>query len=340
MKDTDKLPGPTRVATFLLSLPTESAAEVLSFLPDGIIPAVSRAMVELDPRNASPMRIEELYASVAASPDGAVSVRPAGTSDLRALLRAALGNERGDEVVNEICSRREEETPFSEVEGFSPQAIAQALAAESPAVSALVLAHLEPAVSARVLSALDDGRALDVVRRMATLCPPHISTLRAIAADLADQLHTSGEDSELRSSAGRLQAIAEMLSHGGQELETEVLRGLESDNPAMAGEIREHMFTWDDLALVDHRDMQKILSMINTQTLSVALKACPPAVGNNILAGLSERVQGIIEEERELAGPVPMSDVLSSREEIMHVVRNLMESGEFRPRRAGEDLVE
>ena len=47
----------------------------------------------------------------------------------------------------------------------------------------------------------------------------------------------------------------------------------------------------------------------------------------------------MVMDERELAGAVPMTEVLQMRGEVMKAVRDLMESGEFRPARAGEDLV-
>ena len=42
----------------------------------------------------------------------------------------------------------------------------------------------------------------------------------------------------------------------------------------------------------------------------------------------------------ELTGPMAMSDVQAAREEVMANVRGLIESGEFSPSRAGEELVE
>jgi len=47
----------------------------------------------------------------------------------------------------------------------------------------------------------------------------------------------------------------------------------------------------------------------------------------------------MVREERELIGAVPLSEVLAGREEVMRGVRALIESGEFRPTRGGDDLV-
>jgi flagellar motor switch protein FliG len=86
--------------------------------------------------------------------------------------------------------------------------------------------------------------------------------------------------------------------------------------------------------------MQKILGSIETRTLALALKASPQDVQDNILSNLSARVRLMVAEEKELAGAVPMTDVQSARGEILKNVRALMESGEFKPARAGAELVE
>ena len=44
-------------------------------------------------------------------------------------------------------------------------------------------------------------------------------------------------------------------------------------------------------------------------------------------------------EERELAGPTPMSEVLAARAEILKAVHSLIDSGDFQPARSGEEIV-
>ena len=47
----------------------------------------------------------------------------------------------------------------------------------------------------------------------------------------------------------------------------------------------------------------------------------------------------MVSEERELTGPMAMSEVRLMRTEVMEAVRALMDSGEFKPSKSGEDLV-
>ena len=107
----------------------------------------------------------------------------------------------------------------------------------------------------------------------------------------------------------------------------------------MAALIREFMFTWEDLATVDKRGMQKILASVETRTLSIALKGSSKAVEDNVMANLSARVREMVTDERELAGAMSVTEVQMCRDEVLKAVRGLMESGEFRPSRAGDELV-
>jgi flagellar motor switch protein FliG len=47
----------------------------------------------------------------------------------------------------------------------------------------------------------------------------------------------------------------------------------------------------------------------------------------------------MVADERELAGALPMRTIQDARGEIMTVVRSMMEAGEFKPTKAGEELV-
>ena len=136
-----------------------------------------------------------------------------------------------------------------------------------------------------------------------------------------------------------LRTIADLLNYSGGDLEQSVLQGLEEINEEMAGQVREFMFTWDDLGTIEKRAMQKILASVDTRTLSMSLKACPAGVEKNIMDNLSKRVCEMVADERELLGPVPFSEVVIARNEILTAVRALMEAGEFAPARAGEELV-
>lgn len=332
--------GTQKVAAFLLSLDRATAQELLKSLDPKVVSDVAAAMTELDASFTQREKIDELYLELARTLHTPSGPRRPDEGELASMLEAALGKSSSQGVLAKIHERRRIERPFAVIEKEPPALLAAALKDESAAVAALVLAHLAPTLSAEILSSLEPDLALDVVRRMATLIPPGNAALSSVADNLAERVAQLAKAPVAADPAVRLQSIAQMLNFSQAEIGKAVLEGLETENAQMATEIREFMFTWNDLATVEKRGMQKILSSVETRTLSIALKACPPDVENNIMGNLSSRVREMVKDERELAGPMPMAEVLVARNEIMKSVRSLMESGEFAPAKAGEELVQ
>lgn len=336
--ETQGLSGPHKVAAFLLSLEKEDGARVMRHLNPEVVPAVAAAMTELDPGLCTPDAIQELVDDLARTAFGR-GVRPQDDYELRDILESSFGAEEAERVISGIHARRRTEQPFAFIEHANPAVVARLLLEESAAVVAVVLSHISPSVSAEVLGAFDDARALEVVKRMTSISPPSTATLLDLAEDLTDRLTTAAAQPPPPDLQESLKSIAELLTFSGPDIEKAVLEGLEEQSEQLADQVREFMFTWEDLATIEKRAMQKILASVDTQTLSMSLKASSAAVEQSILGNLSERVREMVADERELIGAVPLSDVLVARNEIMTAVRGLMEAGEFSPARAGEDLV-
>ena len=339
MNEATNIGGAHRVAAFLLSLERDNALEVLRHFDEEVVSEVASAMTELGEEFADAEKVTELYYDLAKQVNAATKITAPSPSQLQVLLEEAFGEDRAGALLGELRRRHEHEQPFAAVEDHLPSSIARALADETPSSCAIVLSHLDPGVSANVVSALDPEFALEAVTKMATLNAPPIGTLQSIARNLEERLVVIASGPVAPDPAARLKTIAEMLNYSTPELERSVLEGLEKDHEEMVGEIREYMFTWTDLAVVDKRAMQKILASIDTRTLAISLKACSADVEDNIASNLSSRVKDMVLEERELAGAVPMSEVLVARGEILKAVHALIESGEFSPARSGEELV-
>lgn len=332
--------GAQQAAAFLLTLDKDGAAAVLRHLDPNVIVEVVEAMGDVDASALAPEGVRELYKRVVIDlkrPGGIVRRRSA--AELKQMIEQTLGREQAGAVFETIQKRLQQERPFLSIEKEPPHAIASVLAEQSDPVVALVLAHLDPSLSAGVLSSLAPERSTEIVRRMATLIPPGIDTLLAIADDLLPLVKQATSVALPVDRSVRLRSVAEMLGRTSGDTEKTVLEKLDESHGEMVKEIREYMFTWEDLATVERRAMQKILASVDTRTLAIALKGSSARVNDNVVGNLSERVRAMIADERELAGALPMSEILAARGEIMNAVRALMESGEFRPSRAGEELV-
>ena len=331
--------GAQKAAAFLLSLDKETSAMVMRSLDPKVISKIAEAMSDLDPELCSIEAIDELYSELARKFHQRSGVRPQDDFELFDLLDSSFGADEAKRVIAEIHGRRRREQPFSFIEVAPASLVARVLKEESPAVISLVLSHVAPSASANVLGAFDADQTLEIVKRMTTVTPPSIETMLTIADDLQERVRAASLVPAPRDQEDSLRTVADMLNFTEAELESAMLSSLEEEGGETASQVRELMFTWDDLATIEKRAMQKILAAIDTKTLSTALKACPEGVADNVLGNLSSRVRDMVMDEKELLGPLPFSDVLQARAEIMTAVRVLVDSGEFSPTRASEELV-
>lgn len=332
--------GAQNVAAFLLTLEKDAAAAVLRHLAPAVLVDVVEAMAAPDTVIPDRAGMRVVYRRLVQDLNlGGSGVRRKTDAELTQILESTLGKSQAEAVFAAIRKRRQQERPFLALEGQPAAILAPLLAEQSDAVAALVLAHFEPALSAEVLKTLDAERSVAIVRRMATLVPPELDTLLAVAQDLAACVKEIGTRKAPPDRAVQLKTVAQMLNHSTGEVEKSVLQGLNLNDEALVKEIRELMFTWEDLANLDRRAMQKVLATVDMHTLAIALKGANAAVESNITDNLSARVKEMLADEREIAGALPLATVQKAREDLMVAVRGLMESGEFRATKSGDQLV-
>ena len=331
--------GAQRAAAFLLSLDKETSANVMRALDPKVVSKIAEAMTDLNPALCSAGAIDDLYRDLARTFHQRTGVRPQDDFELFALLENSFGSDEAERVIDGIHARRRRDQPFSFMESVPAALVARVLKEESPAVVALVLSHVAPSSSADVLGAFDEDTTLEIVKRMTNVTPPGIETMLTIADDLQERIRAASQVPAPRAQEDSLRTVADMLNFSEAEIENAVMSRLEDDSAEVAGQVRDMMFTWDDLATIEKRAMQKILASIDTKTLSIALKACPESVFDNVMGNLSSRVRDMVIDEKELLGAMAFSEVIQARTEIMAAVRSLMDSGEFSPARASEELV-
>ncbi len=336
----EEISGVQKVAAFLLSLDKDVSADLLRRLDPKVIPLVAQAMTDLTPALCTADSVDEIYGDLARTVNKRSGVRAQDDFELHDILTQSFGEEEADRVLREIHTRRRKSQPLGFLESMQPEIVARVLNTESTAVVALVLAHVSPAVSAAVLTTFDEERALDIVKRMTAVIPPGIDTMLSIADNLQTRIRLAASMPAPPDPGDSLRTIADLLNFSEGETEKNVLSGLEEFNEEMADQVREFMFTWNDLASIEKRAMQKILASVDTRTLAIALKGSPLDVETNVMANLSSRVKDIVADERDLTGPMALSEVNLSRGEIMVAVRALMDAGEFSPARSGEELVQ
>ena len=121
--------------------------------------------------------------------------------------------------------------------------------------------------------------------------------------------------------------MAEMLNSLDKSTETRILATIEESNPDLAEQIRELMFTFEDMVLIDSRGMQTILKEIPQQELVLGLKTASEPVKELIFSSMSQRAAEMLREDLEVLGPVKVSDVEKAQQNMVKIARRLEEEG-------------
>ena len=124
-----------------------------------------------------------------------------------------------------------------------------------------------------------------------------------------------------------VKAVADILNQMDNATESSILSKIEETDPKMADEIRQLMFIFDDLALVDDRGIQEILKEISSDDLARALKTASETVKEKIFKNMSERAVEMLNEDIEDMGPIRLSDVEKAQQIIAQVAMKLEGEG-------------
>jgi flagellar motor switch protein FliG len=317
------------VAILLLSIDQEMAAQVMRCLSDDSVDKITRAMRELQELTVGRQTVLEVYTrSVEMMHKGGMAL---GDVDglMRGVLKRAFGDERGDEVSRRAKSDILAKRPFAMFEQLTPGDLAGLLTEEHPQIAAVFIAHLDRKKAGEVLLCLGEDLRADIVHRVATLDRTPAEVVQRVLDVMRRKVKDLGLTA-LRSDPGAwIKAAASMLNNlgGGEKA---VLEKIEAVNEQIAAAIREEMFTFDDLAKLDKKSMQKVLSSIDSRQLAVALKATTTAVEQAILGNLSKRAAAMVVEERDSLGPTALTEVLEAQQEILKTVRDMMDKGELK----------
>lgn len=242
------------------------------------------------------------------------------------ILEKAIGATRAKEIMHRLESSFRTHG-FSLLKDIDPKQLSGFFQNEHPQTISLVLTQLNPQQAAAVLSELSPELQAEVALRIATMEKISPEILHELEQTLESQFGSSS--SRDLSTSGGAKVIAEILNLIDSTAEKNILQSLEAEDAELAAEVKNMMFVFDDLVLLDDRSVQRVLKEVETKDLSIAMKATSDEVKGKIFSNVSERVAVMIKEEMEFMGPTRLSDVEAAQARIVEVIRRLEEEGQI-----------
>ncbi len=203
---------------------------------------------------------------------------------------------------------------------------------ETPQTIALILTHMIPDRAPNILIQFPKEKRNTIAQRIATMEGVNQNTvnilLSKIQISLQGCLNKVISSRRPQKSIDGSSALAKMLAHTGDDATEDILKSLE--NTDQVSKIREAMFTFEDIMLIDDTNIQKyILKLPSVQdNLATAIKGLGEEVKDKFLRNMPDRIKNRVEKERQSLGKVRASVVREARKLILDEIRVLIESGQ------------
>jgi flagellar motor switch protein FliG len=246
---------------------------------------------------------------------------------------------------NTETAQKQADSPSLEVAGlkalleFSAEDVYDLIKDEHPQTIAIILIHLNTAVASDVISKMSDEIKADVALRITRLEKVNASMVEEINQGFTEIL--KNKKTVVADVGGGIDRMAEILNQADEISSELILNEIEESDADLAAEIKQKMFVFEDLILVDDRGFQKLLRKVETAELAIALKAASDEIKDKVFRNMSERAGDMLKEEIEDMGPVRMKEVLDSQQNINNIIQEMEAREEIIiSGRRGEDIIE
>ncbi len=209
-----------------------------------------------------------------------------------------------------------------------PATLAAILKDERPEVVGIVLSKLPSSYSAELVAELPDEVRAKSIERLAASTPVASAAADALARALEESL-VGGDNDGIDQNAGTKTAAA-MLNQLESDVALAIVEQIRTTDPDRATKIEHEMFHFENLLLLESRILERILSEVPTDKLTIALKGMPSEQREIILGSLTDQVKLMVTQELEDAGMVPASEVRKARRAISTLALQMERDGKVR----------
>ncbi|MGC8744156.1 MAG: flagellar motor switch protein FliG [Verrucomicrobiia bacterium] len=329
-KEVAKMTKIQRLAAFLLIIGAEAAAEIMKYMEEREVEQVVMEMTHLPLLSQEAQKeILREFSSIALEATTGIygSIQTA-----QMILEKSLGPNRASDILNRILPQVPPAGAMQRFLELEPTVMAGILKREQPQTIALIVGYLPSDRASKLLKALPENLRGQVIERLATLETTPVDVVERVAAILVQKLEHAVPP-KLPAKPGGVKVAAGIMNAVERDISKGILSTLAERNPELARQIRENMFTYEDMIYLDNLSLQKVLREIDMRDLAIALKGTSEELKEKLLGCISKRAAETVLEEISFLGSVKQKEIDAAKQKIIESLRRLEEEGEV-------DLVE
>ena len=325
--------GSQRAAVIMLLLGEDHASTVVQFLEPKEVSNIGESMV--DASSLSQGLVNKVLEEFISTLEDQTSLGLGNEDYVQNVLKRGLGDEKAATVLRKIM-------PTSSSKGLEilqwmdASSIAEIISDEHPQISAIILSVLEADIAAQVLGYLPEEKRVEIVHRVATMDAIQPAAMKELEGIMAQQFANTSAQS---ATVGGIEAAATILNFAKAEVVGNVMDTLTLNNEIVATQIQDKMLTFDNLADVDNKGIQKLLSAAGSDVLMAAIRGADDATKDNFLNNMSERARLLFLDDMDAKGPIRIAEVEAAQKNILRIARQLADDGEIVLLGKGNDFV-
>lgn len=311
-----------RVAKFLLIIGVDEAAKILPHLTEEqtekIIPEIAsiRSVSSEETRQI----LEEFETLLKNAREGG------GIDTAREILRKAYGEKKAKELIDKSVPFPLEK-PFEYLNDIDNERINLLLKEESVQVKALILSHLNPKKAASVINLMDSKEKSEVAFRLLKLEPVSPEVIK----NLDEVLHKKVllQNSQRTNSLDGKNILAEILKKMSFSTENSILSKISTEEPSLANDLRERLFTVDDVVNSDDRFVQETLMMYSNYEIACLVYKREEKFTKKIFQCISQGRVSQVQEELNINQTFLKSECDKIYSKFLNTLRNAFEEGKL-----------
>ncbi|HDA6253004.1 TPA: flagellar motor switch protein FliG [Listeria monocytogenes] len=327
-----------KAALIIWSLDEQIATEVVDLLPDASKQRLAREMAKMKEMDGG--AVEEATREFL----GELELLSGGIAKLDREHLQRLFSDMTTEELNQLIYGVEAESRIGETaldilrEIDDVDSLFTIISDESPQTIAMIASYMKPEEASKLLALLPEEKMINTVIGIASLEQFDSEVMQNVSNLLRIKLDTMS-NSSLNKTDG-IKNVANILNNVTRGLERTIFEHLDAEQAELSERIKEKMFMFEDIILLDNMTLQQVLAEIqDNNKIARALKNEKEELKEKILSCVSKNRRDMITEELEVLGPIRLSDVEQAQQDIANVVKNLEKDGKIVIQRGEQDVL-
>ena len=200
----------------------------------------------------------------------------------------------------------------------------------------MVLSYLKPKISAQVIQNLPDSEKKEVVLRLAKLKEMNPEVLKRVDVAMEEKMRNL-VIKKTDSIDGR-SVLANILKRMESSAEEKVIDQLSKTDPNLGADLRERLFTIEDILNADDRFVQEKLRTMEDVQIAFVIAGKSEEFRQKILSNISSNRKQLILDEEERHKPMLRADVEKETSLFFSFMRRAWEEGKLIINGRGDEI--